>query len=139
MHMSESTLSRYESGKIEPTVEIMKQFSDFYGAPVHELTDGKEPVLKSEIMKENIIDAFFESKHGQYIFYMIIMALSAMTMTTGFGICFAVCGLYYAWKKKFPKIIIIMTCIYIFWLVTNILFFLFDFQVLPAKTGYIEM
>lgn len=137
LHMSESTLSRYESGRITPNAEIIKQFSEYYEIPMHELMDEKELTVKTdppaETMQENIIDAFFESKHGQQIFYMIIMAISVLTIRTGFGIGFAIYGLYYAWKHKFSKMIILLTCIYVFWLLANIIFFYTGIQLLPYK------
>lgn len=143
LHMSESTLSRYENGKREVSMEVVKEFSDYYEIPIHELIDEKESVGKTdspaEIKQQNIVDAFFESKHGQIIFYMIIMVLSVLTSTSGFGMLFALYGLYYAQKNKFSKFIIVLTIVYIAWYIEKFILFYYGIELLPSNTGYTDM
>lgn len=129
--VSRATLSRMESGKTEPTPDLITRLAQIYGIPEEELAD-KQDVVQQEKMSccnqnkeaKNVVD-------NSKLFYMIMLFASVVTVPYGVFLCGI--ALYYAVKKKFHVVMIILNVVMLLVLLNVFLMVVCDFYIIPPK------
>lgn len=139
LHISQSTLSRIENGSVEPDDNLRKSIIQFYGLEdvysVRPKTDTDNAETEADDQDKSKVKRLltdFVLSEVNYIFFFFLIFLSfAMDK---YGAAFSWYAVFYAVRKQYSKIVIILTIV----LATAEVFFAINavYATFPVSTGY---
>jgi transcriptional regulator with XRE-family HTH domain len=129
--ISRATLSRMESGKTEPTPDLITRLAQIYGISEDELTDKQDAAQQEKVNFHNQNKEIKSVVDNSKLFYMIMLFASVVTVP--YGVFFCGIALYYAVKKKFHVVMIILNVVMLLVLLNVFLIVVCDFYIIPPK------
>ena len=104
-YVSSRTVSRWETGRNMPDVEILIELADFYDVEIREIIDGKR---KSENMNEEMKDILEKVASYNEMLNLKSMRKGIITMC----IIFIILVIISIWKELSPAPLVSMICAY---------------------------
>ena len=120
-----------ESGKTEPTPELITRLAQIYEISEDELADKQDAVQQEKMSCYNQNKGAKNVADNSKIFYLIMLFASVITVPYGVFLCGI--ALYYALKKKFHVVTIIINVVMLLVLLNVFLIIVCDFYIIPPK------